>query len=101
MIFGILCGLYTIGIVLYAGISIGVLNDKYWNLWYLPFLPQLGLWENSTIRETISDAGIIILEILLSIVLLPVTLTLIILIIPATIIVLFGRLFYHIFRRKK
>lgn len=101
MILGILGGLYIIGIIIYSGISVGALNDKYWSLWYLPFLPQLSLWENSVIRETISDTGIIILEVLLSILLLPVTLTLIILIIPVTIIMLFVHLFYRIFRRKK
>ena len=95
------CGLYLIGIMFYIGIGINVWNDKYWSLWYLPFLPQFAVWENYTLHETLSTAGIIVLEVFLSILLLPVTLTLIVLIIPATLIVVIIHLFCYIFRRKK
>jgi len=101
LIFNIFCGLYLIGMILYFVIGINVWDDKYWNLLYLPFLPQLAIWESYALYETLNTAGIIILEVFLSILLLPVTLTLIILIIPVMLIIAIIHLFCYIFRRKK
>ena len=87
-------------IIPYIIIGLDAWNNSYWNLLYIPFLPQVAIWENDNINKTLSKVGIVVLEILLSILLLPITLLLVAIFIPVTFIVILINLFCHIFRKK-
>ena len=88
-------------IIPYIIIGLDVWYDSYQNLWYIPFLPQVVIWENNNANKALNKIRIVILEILLSILLLPITLLLVIIFIPVTFIIILVNLFYHIIRRNK
>ena len=88
-------------IVPYIIIGLDAWNNSYWNFLYIPFLPQIVIWENDNVNKILSKVEIIVLEILLSILLLPITLLLVAIFIPVTFIVILINLFCHIFRRNK
>lgn len=88
-------------IIPYIIIGLDAWHNSYWNLWYIPFLPQVAIWENNNVNKALNKVKIVVLEILLSILLLPITLFLVAVFIPVTFIIILVNLFYHIIRRNK